>query len=64
MIKKTRAADQRSLTEIIANMEQELIVDALKKSGGQQRKAAKDLGITERILGYKIKKHNIQPKYI
>jgi len=64
MIKKTRTADQRSLTEVIANMERELIVDALKKSGGQQRKAAKDLGITERILGYKIKKHNIQPKYI
>jgi Nif-specific regulatory protein len=64
MIKKTRAADKRSLTEIISNMERELIVDALKKSGGQQRKAAKDLGITERILGYKIKKHNIQPKYI
>lgn len=64
MIKKTEPVATRSLTQIIANTEKELIVDALKKSGGQQRKAAKDLGITERILGYKIKKYNIQPKYI
>jgi Nif-specific regulatory protein len=45
-------------------MERELIVDALKKCGGQQRRASKELGITERILGYKIKKYNIYPKYI
>jgi Nif-specific regulatory protein len=64
MIKKTEPVATRSLTQIIANTEKELIVDALKKSGGQQRKAAKDLGITERILGYKITKYNIQPRYI
>ena len=28
------------------------------------RKAAGELGITERILGYKVKKYNIHPKYI
>ena len=27
-------------------------------------KAARELGITERILGYKIKKYKIHPKYI
>ncbi|MHC4229300.1 MAG: sigma-54 interaction domain-containing protein, partial [Planctomycetota bacterium] len=64
MVRKTEAVAKRSLTEIIANTERELIVDALKKFGGQQRKTAKELGITERILGYKIKKHNIHPKYI
>ncbi|MHC4424938.1 MAG: sigma 54-interacting transcriptional regulator [Planctomycetota bacterium] len=64
MIKKTEPVAKRSLTEIIANTEKELIVDALKKFGGQQRKTAKELGITERILGYKIKKHNIHAKYI
>jgi Nif-specific regulatory protein len=52
------------MTETIANMEKELIIDALKKSGGQQRKTAAELGITERMLGYKIRKHNIHPKYI
>ncbi|MHC4118631.1 MAG: sigma 54-interacting transcriptional regulator [Planctomycetota bacterium] len=64
MVKGGEPAAKRSLEEIIANTERELIIDALKKSDGQQRKAAKELGTTERILGYKIKKHNIHPKYI
>jgi len=55
---------RRSLAEIIENKERELIVDALKKFDGQQRKTARELGISERILGYKIKKYNINPKYI
>lgn len=64
MAKKDGAAAKRSLTEIIENKERELIVDALKKFDGKQRKAAVELGISERILGYKIKKYNIHPKYI
>jgi Nif-specific regulatory protein len=64
MIKKTEQVASRSMAETIANMERELIVDALKKCGGRQRRAARELGITERILGYKIKKYNIYPKYI
>ena len=66
MVRKDHDDDERrpSFTEIIANKERELIVDALKKSDGQQRKAAAELGITERILGYKIKKYGIAPKYI
>ncbi|UCD51027.1 MAG: hypothetical protein JSW27_00025, partial [Phycisphaerales bacterium] len=64
MISKKESATKASLTEIIANKERELIVDALKKAGGRQRSAAAELGITERILGYKIKKYNIHPKYL
>ncbi|MHC4665093.1 MAG: sigma-54 interaction domain-containing protein, partial [Planctomycetota bacterium] len=64
MIEKTGPPSKRSMAEIVENMERELIVDALKKCGGRQRKAARELGITERILGYKIKKYNIHPKYI
>jgi len=63
-INQSESVARRSLTEIIANTEKELIVDALKKSGGRQRKAAKELGITERMLGYKIRKYGIHPKYI
>jgi Nif-specific regulatory protein len=55
---------QMSFTEIVENKERELIIDALKRSGGQQRKAAIDLGITERILGYKIKQYGIFPKHL
>ena len=64
MIDKGNATTTPMFTEIIANKERELIVDALKKCGGQQRKAAVELGITERILGYKIRKYGISPKYI
>ena len=64
MIKKDEAVAKRSLTEIIENKERELIVDALKKFDGKQRKTANELGISERILGYKINKYNINPKYI
>jgi len=64
MISKEESTAKASLTEIIANKERELIVDALKKASGRQRSAAAELGITERILGYKIKKYNIHPKYL
>jgi Nif-specific regulatory protein len=64
MIRKTEQVAGQSLTEIIANKERELIIDALKKSAGQQRLAAKELGITERILGYKIAKYAIHPKLL
>jgi Nif-specific regulatory protein len=64
MIKKTEQVAPQSLNEIIANKEKELIIDALKKSGGQQRKAARELGLTERILGYKIKQYGIYPKLL
>ena len=64
MAKGTDATPKASLTEIIENTERELIIDALKRCGSRQRKAAGQLGITERILGYKIKKYNIQSKYL
>jgi Nif-specific regulatory protein len=53
-----------SLTELIQNKEKEIIIDTLKKVGGSQRKCAQELAVTERILGYKIKKYNITPKYL
>jgi Nif-specific regulatory protein len=64
MIDRHDTTAKPSFTEIIANKERELIVDALKKCGGQQRKAAQELGLTERILGYKIHKYGIHPRYI
>ena len=64
MVRGDKSIAASSLPEAIANMEKEMIVDALKKCKGQQRKTAKELGITERILGYKIGKYGISPKYI
>jgi Nif-specific regulatory protein len=64
MIRKTDTPTGRSFVEIIENKEKELIIDALKKCEGQQRKAANELQLTERILGYKIKKYSIYPKVL
>ena len=50
------------LTEAVSRLEQEIILEALKTSGGHQGKAARMLGVTERILGYKIRKYGIAPK--
>lgn len=62
MVKKTVQADGLSLPERVANLEREMIVDALKKTGGRQRQAAVELGLTERMLGYKMKKYQIMGK--
>ena len=63
-VKKEAAATGRTLPEMVENLEKEMIVESLKKVAGQQRKAAKSLGLTERMLGYKIKKYHIFPKQL
>jgi transcriptional regulator with GAF, ATPase, and Fis domain len=40
-------------------MEKEMILHALKTTGGVQIKAANILGINQRSLWHRIKKHNI-----
>jgi len=61
MAEHTGTQQQRSLKESVVQLEKELIVDALKSSRGNVRKASKMLQSTERILGYKIKKYGIVP---
>jgi Nif-specific regulatory protein len=46
----------------VDNLERELIIDALKSARGNQAKAAEALGITERIMGLRVKKHAIAPR--
>jgi len=50
---------QRSFAESVALHEKELIVEALKASRGNRARAARLLQITERIIGYKINKLQI-----
>ena len=50
----------QDLNETVKNVERQLILDALERSDGVQRKAAKMLGITERVLWYKVKKYEIK----
>jgi Nif-specific regulatory protein len=44
------------------NFERELIIDALKNSGGNMAKAARLLKTTERVVSYSVKKLRINPK--
>jgi len=58
---KTLAAlGKGTLTEQVEAIEKQLIFDALQQSGGNQTKAGKLLGLTERNLRYKLKKYNIK----
>ena len=43
-------------------LEHELIVDALKSARGNLARAARQLGITERIMGLRVRKHGIEAR--
>ncbi len=51
-----------TLASAVEAFESDLIQDALKSSRGNVARAAKMLDSTERILGYKIKKYDIDPR--
>jgi len=48
-----------SLDQAVGAFEKELIQDALKTARGNRARAARMLDTTERILGYKVKKYEI-----
>ncbi len=58
----TGTQQTQSFQEAVERFERELLIDALKTSRGNMRKAAKDLRTTERIFGYKTKKYGIDPR--
>ncbi len=49
--------------ESVPEMEREMIVSTLKKTGGNKRKAAKILGMSERTLYRKINKYGLRDDY-
>jgi Nif-specific regulatory protein len=49
-----------SLKDLIKGIEKEAIVNALKECKWVKAKTAKKLGITERMIGYKVKKYQIK----
>lgn len=51
-----------SLKDIVLEVEKKCIRDALEATNWVQIRAAKMLGITQRMLGYKIKKYGITIK--
>lgn len=52
-----------TLPEALDNIERELLLDALKSAKGNMAKAARLLGITERIMGLRVHKHGIDARH-
>jgi Nif-specific regulatory protein len=57
----TGTGSQGTLDNQLDNLERVLILDALKSTRGNMTQAAKQLGITERVMGLRVKKHAIDP---
>lgn len=50
------------LPEAVETLEKRMIDSALQKTGGNQRRAAQLLGLTERMIGYKIQQYGLKSK--
>ena len=50
------------LPQAVAELEQGLIKASLERTKGNLAKAARELGITQRMIGYKVRKYGIEPK--
>lgn len=44
----------------LLSLEKSVVIDALRRSGGIQHKAARELGITPRQMGYRVKKFGLE----
>ena len=53
---------QESLEDALDSLERELLQDALKSTKGNMAKAARLLNLTERKMGLRVKKHNIDSR--
>ncbi len=51
----------RALPDVVENIERDMIVEALRQSGGNMAEAARRLGITERVMGLRVKKYDLDP---
>ena len=56
--------NEHSLKNRLEELEKEEIIRALRECNWIMARAAKALGITERMIGYKIKKYNIRTREV
>ena len=54
-------ADDLNLRSALGDREKDLVEEALRRSGGVRKEAARLLGIDQRNLGYYLRKHAIDP---
>jgi Nif-specific regulatory protein len=55
-------APSGTLQSSLDAVEREMIAEALKANRGFMAKAARQLGLTERMMGSRVKKHGIKPE--
>ena len=53
-----------TLTDKVRGIEKEEILNALRECNWVMSRAAKKLGITERMIGYKVKKYGLRIKEV
>ncbi|HEX3006938.1 MAG TPA: helix-turn-helix domain-containing protein, partial [Bacteroidales bacterium] len=58
----SRTKSSGTLESILERVEKQMILETLQSTKGNILKAAEMLGITERIMGLRIKKYDIDPK--
>ena len=51
-----------TLDATLDRIEREMIIEALKRTRGNKAKAARELGLTERVMGLRVDKHDIDPR--
>ena len=56
---RSREDHQGKLNETLTAIEREILLDELRHSNGNMAKASRVLGITERVMGLRVAKHNI-----
>jgi Nif-specific regulatory protein len=59
---RTTQPSTSSLADLLANVERDLIADALKSTRGNMAQAARHLQSTERVIRYKVMKYGLNPK--
>ena len=64
--RQLQAAGERKtalpFNDAVARFEQELLIDALQHAHGNMLQAARDLQVSYRIVNYKVKKYNLDPR--
>lgn len=58
-LKDSQIEEIQDLTAAVETLEKQLLLRALEKTAGNKRKAARLLGVTERILGYKVRQYGL-----
>lgn len=51
-----------TLDATLDRIESEMIIEVLKRTRGNKARAARELGLTERVMGLRVEKHKIDPR--